>query len=169
MKTPYHRVLFALGIRHVGETVAKTFAGKFRTIDDLINATTEQLTGVTEIGPKIAASIVSYFSDSENLELIARLRSSGIKFINEKEISPLSNVLGGKTIVISGVFLWHTRDEYKDLIEKHGGKNVSSVSGNTSFILSGENMGESKKEKAATLGVPLINESEFLRLIGEDK
>jgi DNA ligase (NAD+) len=169
VETPYHRVLFALGIRHVGETVAKTLSGKFRTIDDLINATTEQLTSVTEIGPKIAASIVSYFSDRENLELIGRLRSAGIKFINEKEIITESNALGGKTIVISGVFTRHTRDEYKDLIEKHGGKNASSVSGNTSFILSGENMGESKKEKAAALAVPLINESEFLNLIGEDK
>ena len=163
VETPYHRVLFALGIRHVGETVAKTLSGKFRTIDDLINATTEQLTSVTEIGPKIAASIVSYFSDRENLELIGRLRSAGIKFINEKEIITESNALGGKTIVISGVFTRHTRDEYKDLIEKHGGKNASSVSGNTSFILSGENMGESKKEKAAALAVPLINESEFLQ------
>ena len=169
VETPYHRVLFALGIRHVGETVAKTLSGKFRSIDDLINATSEQLTGVAEIGPKIAASIVSYFSDRENLELIGRLRSSGIKFLNEKEIIAGSNTLNGKTIVISGVFSRHSRDEYKDLIEKHGGKNASSVSGNTSFILSGENMGESKKEKAAALGVPLINESEFLVLIGEDK
>jgi DNA ligase (NAD+) len=169
VETPYHRVLFALGIRHVGETVAKTLSGKFRTVDDLINATTEQLTSVTEIGPKIAASIVSYFADKENLELIGRLRSAGIKFINEKEIIPESNAVAGKTIVISGVFSRHTRDEYKDLIEKHGGKNASSVSGNTSFILSGENMGESKKEKAAALGVPLISESEFLHLIGEDK
>jgi DNA ligase (NAD+) len=169
VETPYHRVLFALGIRHVGETVAKTLSGKFRTIDDLINATTEQLTGVTEIGPKIAASIVSYFADKENLELIGRLRSAGIKFISEKEIIPESNTLGGKTVVISGVFLRHTRDEYKELIEKHGGKNASSVSGNTSLILSGENMGEAKKEKAVTLGIPIINESEFLQLIGEDK
>ena len=104
VETPYHRVLYALGIRHVGETVAKTLSGKFRTIDDLINATTEQLTSVTEIGPKIAASIVSYFSDQENLELISRLRSAGIKFINEKKSIPESNALVGKTIVISGVF-----------------------------------------------------------------
>ena len=96
VETPYHRVLFALGIRHVGETVAKTLAGKFRTIDELINATTEQLTSVTEIGPKIAASIVSYFSDRENLELIERLRSAGIKFSNEKEIIPEGNALWRK-------------------------------------------------------------------------
>jgi DNA ligase (NAD+) len=165
---PYHRVLFALGIRHVGETVAKTLASKFRTIDDLVNATPEQLTGVAEIGPKIAASIVSYFSDRENLELIERLRSYGIKFSSEKEFIPESNILTGKTIVISGVFNKHSREEYKELIEKHGGKNGSSVSGSTSYILSGENMGESKREKAAALGVPLISESEFLQIIGED-
>jgi DNA ligase (NAD+) len=165
---PYHRVLFALGIRHVGETVAKTLAGKFRSIDELINATPDQLTGVTEIGPKIAASIVTYFSDRENLELIERLRSYGIKLSSEKDISVAGNALMGKTIVISGVFVKHSRDEYKELIEKHGGKNSSSVSGSTSFILSGENMGESKKEKAMALGVPLINENEFLQIIGED-
>ena len=96
VEIPYHRVLFALGIRHVGETVAKTLAGKFRTIDDLINATPDQLTSVTEIGPKIAASIVSYFADRENLELIERLRSTGIKFSSEKEISAESNALSGK-------------------------------------------------------------------------
>jgi DNA ligase (NAD+) len=166
--TPYHRVLFALGIRHVGETVAKTLASEFRTIDELVNATPERLTSVTEIGPKIAASIVSYFSDSENLELIERLRSFGIKFRNEKEFIPESNILKGKTIVISGVFNKHSRDEYKEIIEKHGGKNGSSVSGSTSYILSGENMGESKREKALALGVPLISESEFLKIIGED-
>jgi DNA ligase (NAD+) len=168
VETPYHRVLFALGIRHVGETVAKTLAGKFRTIDDLINATPDQLTSITEIGPKIATSIVTYFSDKENLELIGRLRSSGIKFGREKEIINETNTLGGKIIVISGVFLRHSRDEYKELIEKHGGKNASSVSGNTSFVLSGENMGESKKEKAVALRVPLISESEFLQIIGEE-
>jgi DNA ligase (NAD+) len=168
VETPYHRVLFALGIRHVGETVAKTLSAKFRTIDDLIMATTDQLTGVAEIGPKIAASIVSYFSDRENLELIERLRSCGIRFRSEKENIPEGDTLGGKTIVISGVFIKHTREEYKEMIEKHGGKNASSVSGNTSFILSGENMGESKKEKAVSLGIPLISENEFLQIIGED-
>ncbi len=156
VETPYQRVLFALGIRHVGETVAKTLAAKFRTIDDLISATTDQLTGVAEIGPKIAASIVSYFSDSENLELIERLRSAGMKFSAENEMAAQGTSLSGKTIVISGVFIKHTRDEYKELIEKNGGKNSSSVSGSTSFILSGENMGESKKEKALSLGIPLI-------------
>jgi DNA ligase (NAD+) len=168
VETPYARVLFALGIRHVGETVAKTLSAKFTTIDDLINAGNERLTDVPEIGPKIAASIISYFSDKENLELIERLRAAGVKFRSEAAPLRKGNALGGKTIVISGVFARHSRDEYKELIEKHGGKNAASVSGNTSFILSGENMGESKKEKALALGIPLIDENEFLRIIGED-
>jgi DNA ligase (NAD+) len=168
VETPYARVLFALGIRHVGETVAKTLAAKFRTIDDLINATAEELTAVTEIGPKIASSITAYFADSENRELIQRLRSAGVRFENESETSQKSTTLAGKTIVISGVFTKHSRDEYKERIELHGGKNASSVSGNTTFVLSGENMGESKREKADSLGIPLINENDFLKIIGED-
>jgi len=166
--TPYHRVLFALGIRHVGETVAKTIASRFRTIDDLINADIEKLTGVYEIGPKIATSIVAYFADPDNLEMIGRLKSAGIKFSDENPTSQTGNSLEGKIIVISGVFQRHSREEYKDLIEKNGGKNSSSVSGNTSFILAGENMGESKKEKADNLGVPLVNESDFLKIIGKE-
>ena len=166
--TPYHRVLFALGIRHVGETVAKTIASRFRTIDDLINAGIEQLTNVYEIGPKIAASIVAYFSDEDNLEMIKRLKSAGISFSSGIENVPSGNSLNGKTIVISGVFVEHSRDEYKDMIERNGGKNSASVSGNTSFILAGENMGQSKKEKADTLGVPMITESEFLKIIDKE-
>jgi len=166
--TPYNRVLFALGIRHVGETVAKTIASRFKTIDDLINADVEQLTDVYEIGPKIAASIVAYFSDEDNLEMIKRLKSAGINFSSGSESAPPGNSLQGKTIVISGVFQEHSRDEYKDLIERNGGKNSASVSGNTSFILAGENMGQSKKEKADSLGVPMISESEFLKIIGKE-
>jgi DNA ligase (NAD+) len=166
--TPYHRVLFALGIRHVGETVAKTIASRFKTIDDLINADVEQLTNVYEIGPKIAASIVAYFSDEDNLEMIKRLKSAGISFSSGSESAPSGNSLQGKTIVISGVFLEHSRDEYKDMIERNGGKNSASVSGNTSFIIAGENMGQSKKEKADSLGVPMISESEFLKIIGKE-
>jgi len=167
VRTPYHRVLFALGIRHVGETVAKTIAGRFRTIDDLINANVEQLTSVNEIGPKIAASIVAYFSDEDNLELIKQLRKAGIIFNISEEVIKTGNVLSGKTIVISGVFQNHSRDEYKVIIEKNGGKNSTAVSGSTSFILAGDNMGQSKKEKADELGVPLISESEFLKIIGK--
>ena len=168
VNTPYPRVLFALGIRHVGETVAKTLASEFPEIESLIRATTEQLTGVTEIGPKIASGIVAYFSDRENLELIERLKKAGIRLSGEKERTRAGNALEGKTIVISGVFSKHSRDEYKELIEKYGGRNASSVSGNTTFILSGENMGESKREKAAALGVPLLSEDEFLQIIGEE-
>ena len=168
LDTPYHRVLFALGIRHVGETVAKTVSTKFRTIDDLINADPEQLTSVNEIGPKIAASIISYFSDEENIEIINRLKLRGIRFSQEEETVKTGEILDGKTIVISGVFIKHSREEYKEIIEKNGGKNSSSISGSTSFILAGENMGQSKKEKAGDLGVQLVSEIEFLKIIGEE-
>jgi len=168
VETPYSRVLFALGIRHVGETVAKTISNKFRTIDDLINADPEQLTSVNEIGPKIAASIIAYFSDKENIEIISRLKLAGVRFYNDMPEIPSGGSLNNKTIVISGVFQKHSRDEYKDLIEKNGGKNSTSVSGSTSFILAGENMGQSKKEKAIALGIPLMTEIEFLKIIGED-
>jgi DNA ligase (NAD+) len=166
--TPYARVLFALGIRHVGETVAKTLSGRFRTIDDLINADAEQLTSVNEIGPKIAASIVAYFSDRDNLEVIDRLKSEGIRFSDENEAMQTGNSLEGKTIVISGVFQKHSRDEYIEMIEKNGGKNTTSISGNTSFILAGENMGPSKLEKAENLKIPLKSEEDFLKEIGEE-
>jgi DNA ligase (NAD+) len=166
-KVPYHNVLFALGIRHVGETVAKTLAREFRSIDDLTAADAEQLTTVNEIGPKIAASIISYFADVENKEIIRRLKSYGLKFSVEAKGSPVSDKLSGKTIVISGVFNKHSREEYKEIIEKNGGRNSSSISGSTSFILAGENMGPSKKEKALELGVNILNEEEFLKLIDE--
>jgi DNA ligase (NAD+) len=168
ISTPYHRVLFAIGIRHVGETVAKTLAGKFNNIDDLIKAEQEQLTAVNEIGPKIASSIRAYFSDEANMEIINRLKINGIRFSSEKSYESDSNLLEGKTIVISGVFSKHSREEYKEIIEKNGGKNASSVSGNTSFILAGDNMGQSKKVKAEELGIDLLSETEFLRIIGEE-
>ncbi|HPR72401.1 MAG TPA: NAD-dependent DNA ligase LigA [Bacteroidales bacterium] len=167
-KTPYHRVLFALGIRHVGETVAKTIAGAFRSIDDLIEADEEQLTNIPDIGPKIAASIVSFFSDKDNITIINRLKSYGINFSSEENKKNKGNKLTGKSVLISGVFSKHSRDEYKILIEQNGGKNVSSVSGNTSFILAGENMGPAKRDKAEKAGVPLISEDEFLKLIEEE-
>lgn len=167
VETPYPRVLFALGIRHVGETVAKTISKKFRSIDELIDASVEHLTEVNEIGPKIASSIIAYFSDKDNLEMIEKLKSAGLRFSDGNGNIQQGTSLEGKTIVISGTFEKHSRDEYKELIENNGGKNVSSVSGNTSFILAGENMGQSKKEKADDLKVPLISESEFLKMIGE--
>jgi DNA ligase (NAD+) len=168
IKTPYQRVLYALGIRHVGETLAKLISKEFRSIDDLIKADIVQLTGVREIGPKIASSIIAYFSDNENIEIINRLKLRGIKFNDEKEISQTGTSLEGKSIVISGVFIKHSRDEYKEIVEKNRGKNSTTISGNTSFILAGENIGPSKKEKAKELGVPLISEMEFLKIISEE-
>jgi DNA ligase (NAD+) len=167
IEVPYQRVLFALGIRHVGETIAKVLAKEFVSIDELTNATLEQLTDVNEIGPKIAASIILYFADTENKEIIRRLKSYGIKFSYGNQVSPVSDKLTGKSIVISGVFLKHNRDEYKGIIEKNGGRNSSSISSATSFLLAGENMGPAKREKAVALGVQIINEDEFLKLIGE--
>lgn len=164
---PYYRVLYALGIRHVGETVAKTLASCFKSLDELVAADEETLTGVREIGPKIASSIISYFRDPENIEIIRRLISTGIKLRSETYNAYTGNSLDGKVIVISGVFRMHTRDEYRELIEKNGGKNSSSISGNTSFILAGDNMGPAKREKAEELGVQIINEAEFLKIIGE--
>lgn len=168
LEVPYSRVLFALGIRHVGETVAKTLSARFRTIDNLISADMEQLTSVNEIGPKIASSIISYFSDKDNLEIIKRLKSAGLRFTDEDRLVKTGSSLDGKTIVISGTFMKHSRDEYKEIIERNGGRNASSVSGNTSFILAGDNMGESKKDKAAELGIPLWSEADFLKEIGEE-
>jgi DNA ligase (NAD+) len=164
---PYHRVLYALGIRHVGETVAKTLASRFKSLDELMAADEEVLTSVREIGPKIASSIVTYFNDPENIEIIRRLKLTGIKLNAEIKNNETGNALNGKVIVISGVFRMHTRDEYKELIEKTGGKNSSSISGNTSFILAGDNMGPSKREKAEELGVRIMSEEEFLKIIGE--
>jgi DNA ligase (NAD+) len=168
LRVPYSRVLFALGIRHVGETVAKTLAKEFQSIDELINAGTGRLTAVNEIGPKIAASITAYFADTENKEIIRRLKIHGLSFSAEKTGTVISGKLNGKTIVISGVFNHHSRDEYKEIIEKNGGKNSSAISAGTSFVLAGENMGPAKKEKANALRVEIISEEEFLKLIGEE-
>ena len=169
VKVPYNRVLYALGIRHVGETMAKTLAMSFRNIDSLASASFEELTSVGEIGPKIASSIIAFFADNDNLLIINRLKEYGLKFISEEEpAATASDKLKGQTIVISGVFAKHSRDEYKLMIEKHGGKNSSSISGSTSFVLAGENMGPAKKEKAAGLNVRLVDEDEFLKMIGEE-
>jgi DNA ligase (NAD+) len=151
----------------VGETVAKTIAERFTSIDDLINSDIEQLTAVNEIGPKIASSIISFFRDEDNVIIINRLKSFGLKLSGEARTVPASDKLKGKTILISGTFQNHTRDEYKEIIKKNGGRNTSSLSGNTSFILAGENMGPSKKEKAQELGIQMISEDEFLKIINE--
>lgn len=167
VSVPYHRVIFALGIRHVGETVAKTLASEFTSIEHLKSAGIETLTNVYEIGPRIASSIIAWFADPENIEIMNRLRAAGIKMTGEAKRAGTGDALNGKTIVISGVFIKHTRDEYKDLIERNGGKNSSSISGNTSFILAGDNMGPSKREKAEELGIKIIGEDEFLLMTGE--
>jgi DNA ligase (NAD+) len=168
LSVPYNRVMYALGIRHVGETVAKTIASRFRSIDELMSADLESLTSVNEIGPKIASSIISFFADSDNILIIKRLKEYGLSFSEEITTGPESDKLEGKTIVISGVFKKHSRDEYKKMIEKNGGRNSSSISGSTSFILAGDNMGPSKKEKAEQLGVPMMSENDFLELTGEE-
>ena len=165
-EVPFERVLFALGIRFVGETTAKTLAKAFRTIDALKEATLEDLVQVDEIGARIAQSVMQYFADEKNLQVIERLREAGVQMqMEELDMSDFTNKLAGKSIVISGVFTHHSRDEYKNLIEKNGGKNVGSISKKTSFILAGENMGPSKLEKAEKLGIPIVSEDEFLQMI----
>ena len=168
ISVPYSRVLFALGIRHVGETVAKTIASEFKSIEELMNADIEKLTMVNEVGPKIASSILSFFADSDNISVINRLKEYGLKFSEETRKVPESNILDGKIVVISGVFYKHSREEYREMIESNGGRISSSISANTSFVLAGENMGPSKKEKAEQLGVILMNENDFLKLIGKE-
>lgn len=165
-EVPFERVLFALGIRFVGETVAKKIAKSFTDIEELENANLERLVNIDEIGEKIAQSILAYFSNPLNRELIERLKTAGLQFNRkEEDLSGYTDKLTGQSIVISGVFTHHSRDEYKDLIEKNGGKNVGSISAKTSFILAGENMGPAKLEKAQKLGVQIMSEDEFLALI----
>lgn len=165
---PWSRVLFALGIRMVGETTAKKIAKKYNTIDSLQWATAEQLCAIEDVGPQIAENIVRYFEDIRNLEILDRLRKAGLQMEGEEEIAPASDKLAGLSIVISGTFAQHSRDEYKAMIEANGGKNVGSVSKKTSFILAGENMGPEKRKKAEDLGIPIKTEEEFLELIIEN-
>ncbi len=165
---PFERVVYAIGIRFVGETVAKKLAYAFKDIDSLINATKEELIAVDEIGERIAESVIKYFADERNRSLIEELRIEGLQLkLSEERISMFSDTLSGLSIVISGTFEKHSRDEYKSLIEQHGGKNTSSVSAKTDYILAGANMGPAKLEKAQKLGVKVINETEFLTMIGE--
>ena len=167
-QVPYERVLFALGIRFVGETVAKKVARAFPSIDKLESATLDDLVHVDEIGEKIAQSILRYFHDERNQTFVTRLREAGLQMeTSEEDQSGRTDRLQGKSIVISGVFARHSRDDYKALIERHGGKNVGSISKKTSFILAGENMGPSKLEKAEKLNIPIINEDDFLAMIEE--
>ena len=167
-KVPFERVVFALGIRFVGETSARLLARRFKTMDALQAATMQQLMDIDGVGEVIAKSVITYFANPVNQEIVARLRSYGLQMqLSEEQIEGTSDKLSGKSIVISGVFTKHSRDEYKALIEKNGGKNVGSISGKTSFILAGENMGPSKLQKAEKLGVPLVDEATFLEMIGE--
>ena len=167
-KVPFERVLFAIGIRFVGETVAKILARAFKSMEALENATMEQLTAVNEIGTKIAQSIVSFFADERSRALVNRLKEFGLQMeLAQEEQEEGTDLLKDKIIVISGVFNHHSRDEYKALIERHGGKNSGSISAKTSFVLAGENMGPAKREKAQELGVRLVSENEFLEMINE--
>ena len=161
---PFERVLYALSIRFIGKTTAKKLAGYFNSLDNIVNASIEDLMEVSDIGVNTATAIKEYFMDSRNIEIINRLKQYGLKFEIEKK-AVKSNKLLGKTIVISGTFDHHSRDEYLAIIEDNGGKNASSVSSKTSFILAGKNMGPAKLEKASKFGIKIYNESDFLMLI----
>lgn len=165
---PFERVLFALGIRFVGETVAKKLARAFGSIDALRRADMQALTAIDDVGERIAQSIIAYFANPQNRALVERLEAAGLQFSRtDEELAGQTDRLAGQAIVISGVFARHSRDEYKALIEKHGGKNTGSISAKTSFILAGGNMGPAKLEKARKLGVRIVDEDEFLRMIDE--
>jgi DNA ligase (NAD+) len=165
-QVPWARVLFSLGIRMVGETTAKKIARRFPNIDQLQWATIEQLTAIEDVGEQIANNIIAYFNDLNNLEIINRLREAGVQMESQEvEQTPQSDILQGKSIVVSGVFSHHSRDEYKAMIEANGGKNVGSVSKKTTFILAGENMGPEKRKKAESLGVEIITEEQFLTML----
>ena len=166
LKVPFERVVFALGIRFVGETSAKLLARHFKSMEALAAASMEELQQVEGVGEVIAKSVVDYFANPVNQQIVERLRSYGLQMrMEEKAEGEGSDVLAGQSIVISGVFTHHSRDEYKAIIEQHGGKNVGSISGKTSFILAGDNMGPSKLEKAQKLGVRIVSEEEFLEMI----
>ncbi|MCL2167612.1 MAG: NAD-dependent DNA ligase LigA [Lentimicrobiaceae bacterium] len=166
---PFERVLFAIGIRYVGETTAKKLARYFKNIDAIANASKEELKAVDDVGEQVAESIVQFFNTVENLENVVKLRKAGVQFeLNEESREPISNVLDGKSIVVSGVFSI-SRDEMKQKIEQHGGKNVSSISKNTDFVVAGDNMGPEKRKKAEKLGIPILSEEEFELMVNQQK
>ncbi len=166
---PFERVVFALSIPFVGETTARKVARAAKNIDTLMSMPVEQLEAIEDVGARIAASIAGFFADEQNRRMVERLRAAGLKMEVEADTAaePLSDILGGKSFVISGVFAKHSREEYKSLIERHGGKNVGSISKKTDYVLAGENMGPAKLEKATKLGIPIIGEDDFLRMIGD--
>ena len=165
-QVPFERVAFALGIRFVGETSARLLARKFKNIDALANASLQELMDVDGIGEVIAKSVITYFHNPTNVEIVNRLRAYGLQMqLSDEQMQAQGTKLAGKSIVISGVFARHSRDEYKRIIEENGGKNVGSISGKTSFILAGDNMGPAKLQKAEKLGVPIVDEDTFLGMI----
>ena len=167
-KVPFQKVLFALGIRYVGETVAKTIASELKTIENIRYADLEQLTEIHEIGDRIAASIVDYFKNDINIKIIDKLKISGVQLeINEDSVQLFENKLNGQTFVISGTFDKYSRDELKELIVKYGGKNTGSISAKTNYLLAGENIGPSKLDKVKKLNIPVISESDFINMIEE--
>ena len=166
---PFARVLFALGIKYVGETTAKLIAKSMGSIDNIINATVEELTEIEEVGEKIALSIKDFFADERNIHIISRLKDAGLQFEQEKKVASGNQVLSGMNIVVSGVFSTMSRDEIKQLIEDLGGKNVSSISKKTTFVLAGEKMGPEKRKKAESLGIEIKSEDDFLKMIGNIK
>lgn len=166
---PFERVLFALGIRYVGETVAKILANRLVSIEKIESATVEELTAVDEIGERIAESIITYFAKPQNRALVERLKEKGLQFkLDETQLANRSDKLNGLSIIISGTFEKNSRDDLKKLIEQHGGKNVSSISKNTDYLLAGNNIGPSKLDKAVKLNIPIISEDEFLKMIGQN-
>lgn len=168
-QVPFERVVFALSIPYVGETTAKKVAKAARNIDRLMEMKAYELEAIEDVGPRIAQTVKEYFADEENRKIVGRLRSAGVCMaIPEADTSAaVSDVLAGKTFVISGVFAKHSRDEYKNMIEAYGGKNAGSISKKTDYVLAGENMGPAKLEKAGKLGIPIISEDDFLRMIAQ--
>ena len=170
-EVPFERVVFALSIPYVGETTAKKVARAAGDIDRLMGMSAAELASIEDVGPRIAATIEAFFADADNRRMVERLRAAGVTMAVDSAIAagPLSDTLAGKTFVISGVFARHSRDEYKAMIEAHGGKNVGSISKKTDYVLAGDNMGPAKREKAASLGIPMLSEDEFLTMLGESQ
>ncbi len=169
-QVPFERVMYALSIPFVGETVAKKLARSLGDIDSVMNAGVEALTAIDDIGPRIAESVQEYFNNPVNRDIIERLRRARSADVDAqaRDDADRSDRLAGKSIVISGTFSKHSRDEYKDMIERHGGKNVSSISKKTDYLLAGENMGPAKLQKATSLDIPIIDEDTFLKMIEND-
>jgi len=163
---PFEKVLFGLGIRYVGETVAKRLVAYFKNIDNLMKASLEELTAVDEIGTRIAESLVEYWADPKHVEQIEKLRAAGLQFISEeREVVLASDKLSGQSFIISGVFEKYSRDELKDIIEQNGGKILSSISAKLNYLVAGDNMGPAKLEKANKLNIPIISDEELLKMI----